>query len=88
MRIEPFYDRADLINATTETVEENLLVGIMLVTVILLMFLSNVRSALIIALESAAWRCCLPLARCTSATNRRTCCRSAPSTSASSSIRP
>jgi heavy metal efflux system protein len=51
VRIEPFYDRADLINATTETVQENLLVGIMLVTVILLMFLSNVRSALIIALN-------------------------------------
>jgi len=51
VRIEPFYDRADLINATTETVEENLIVGILLVTVILLMFLSNIRSALIIALN-------------------------------------
>ena len=51
VRIEPFYDRADLINATTETVEENLIVGILLVSVILLMFLSNVRSALIIALN-------------------------------------
>ncbi|MES1213007.1 MAG: efflux RND transporter permease subunit, partial [Singulisphaera sp.] len=51
VRIEPFYDRADLINATTETVEENLIVGILLVTVILLMFLSNIRSAFIIALN-------------------------------------
>ncbi len=51
VRIEPFYDRADLINATTETVEENLLVGILLVSVILLMFLSNVRSAVIIAIN-------------------------------------
>ena len=51
VRIEPFYDRADLINATTETVEENLLVGILLVSVILLMFLSNIRSAIIIALN-------------------------------------
>ena len=51
VRIEAFYDRADLINATTETVEENLLVGILLVTVILLMFLSNIRSAIIIALN-------------------------------------
>ncbi len=51
VRIEPFYDRADLINATTETVEENLIVGILLVSVILLMFLSNIRSALIIALN-------------------------------------
>ena len=51
VKIEPFYDRTDLINTTTETVEENLLVGIVLVTVILLMFLSNVRSAIIIAIN-------------------------------------
>lgn len=51
VKIEPFYDRSDLINTTTETVHENLLVGIVLVTVILLMFLSNVRSAIIIALN-------------------------------------
>src|SRR6185437_3321522 len=40
VRIEPYYDRIDLINTTTETVHENLIVGISLVTVILLMFLS------------------------------------------------
>jgi cobalt-zinc-cadmium resistance protein CzcA len=51
IRIEPFYDRADLINTTSETVEENLLVGMLLVSVILLMFLSNIRSAIIIALN-------------------------------------
>jgi cobalt-zinc-cadmium resistance protein CzcA len=51
VRIEPFYDRTELINATTETVHENLFIGIVLVTVILLMFLSNVRSAVIIALN-------------------------------------
>ncbi len=51
VKIEPFYDRTDLINTTTETVEENLMVGIGLVTVVLLMFLSNVRSAIIIALN-------------------------------------
>jgi heavy metal efflux system protein len=51
VKIEPFYDRTDLINTTTETVEENLVVGIGLVTVVLLMFLSNVRSAIIIALN-------------------------------------
>jgi heavy metal efflux system protein len=51
MKIEVFYDRTDLIHTTTETVEENLLVGIVLVTVILLMFLSNVRSAIIIAIN-------------------------------------
>ena len=49
--IEPYYDRGDLTKVTTETVEENLLVGIGLVTVILLMFLSNVRTALIVAIN-------------------------------------
>jgi cobalt-zinc-cadmium resistance protein CzcA len=49
--IEPYYDRTDLINVTTETVQENLLFGMMLVTVILLMFLSNIRSAVIVAIN-------------------------------------
>ena len=51
VKIDIFYDRTTLIKTTTETVEENLLVGICLVTVILLMFLSNVRSAIIIAIN-------------------------------------
>ncbi|MGH7140005.1 MAG: efflux RND transporter permease subunit, partial [Pirellulales bacterium] len=51
IKIEVYYDRTDLIETTTDTVHENLFVGIMLVTVILLMFLSNVRSAVIIAIN-------------------------------------
>jgi cobalt-zinc-cadmium resistance protein CzcA len=51
VQIEPYYDRTDLINITTETVRENLVMGMVLVTVILLMFLSNVRSALIVAIN-------------------------------------
>ncbi|HZT83338.1 MAG TPA: efflux RND transporter permease subunit [Gemmataceae bacterium] len=51
IQIEPYYDRTDLINVTTETVHENLFLGMVLVTVILLMFLSNVRSALIVAVN-------------------------------------
>jgi len=51
VKIDVFYDRSDLINTTTETVHENLLIGIVLVTIVLLMFLSNVRSALIIAIN-------------------------------------
>jgi cobalt-zinc-cadmium resistance protein CzcA len=51
VRIETYYDRTDLINITTETVRENLFLGMVLVTVILLMFLSNVRSALIVAIN-------------------------------------
>jgi cobalt-zinc-cadmium resistance protein CzcA len=51
VRIELYYDRTDLINVTTETVRENLLVGITLVVVILFMFLSNVRTAVIVAIN-------------------------------------
>ena len=51
VKIEVYYDRTDLIHITTETVRENLLMGMALVVVILLMFLSNVRSALIVAVN-------------------------------------
>src|SRR6516162_3841417 len=51
VEIEPYYDREDLLHITTETVTENLLVGMGLVTIILLMFLSNVRTALIVAIN-------------------------------------
>lgn len=49
--LEPYYNRSTLIDVTTETVRENLLVGVILVTLILLMFLSNVRTALIVAIN-------------------------------------
>lgn len=51
VRIEPYYNRSDLIGLTTETVHHNLIVGMALVTAILLMFLGNVRVALIVALN-------------------------------------
>ena len=51
VEIVPYYDRRELTNITTDTVVENLLVGIGLVVVILLMFLSNVKTALIVALN-------------------------------------
>jgi cobalt-zinc-cadmium resistance protein CzcA len=51
VQIVPHFDLTGLINVTTETVRENLLVGMALVTVILLMFLSNVRSAVIVAIN-------------------------------------
>jgi cobalt-zinc-cadmium resistance protein CzcA len=51
VQIEPYYDREDLINLTTETVQENLLIGMALVTMILFMFLSNIRTALIVAIN-------------------------------------
>ncbi|HEY2911680.1 MAG TPA: efflux RND transporter permease subunit, partial [Gemmataceae bacterium] len=51
VQIVPFYNRTTLIDRTTETVQENLLVGMALVTAILLMFLGNVRAAIIVAIN-------------------------------------
>jgi heavy metal efflux system protein len=51
VQLDVLFDQTRLIEVTTETVRENLLLGMGFVTVILLMFLSNVRSALIVALN-------------------------------------
>jgi len=51
VKIIPYYNRTALIDRTTETVHENLLVGMALVTAILMMFLGNVRAALIAAIN-------------------------------------
>jgi cobalt-zinc-cadmium resistance protein CzcA len=49
VKIRPFYDRRDLIALTTRTVEDNLLHGMLLVIVILIFFLYDIRSGLIVA---------------------------------------
>ncbi|HEX8909170.1 MAG TPA: CusA/CzcA family heavy metal efflux RND transporter [Anaeromyxobacteraceae bacterium] len=51
MDLEPYYDRENLIAVTTRTVLENLLIGMVLVTLVLLAFLGSVRAALITALN-------------------------------------
>jgi cobalt-zinc-cadmium resistance protein CzcA len=51
MKILPYYDRGNLTNLTVHTVLENVLIGISLVTLVLILFLSNVRAALITALN-------------------------------------
>ena len=51
VEIVPYYDRKELTSLTTHTVVENLLTGMGLVFVILLMFLGNVRSAVIVAIN-------------------------------------
>jgi cobalt-zinc-cadmium resistance protein CzcA len=51
VKVVSHFDLTGLIRRTTETVRENLLLGMTLVTVILLMFLSNVRSAVIVAIN-------------------------------------
>lgn len=48
-RIHPIYDRTELIGHTVSTVGENLMVGAVLVTFILLLFLHNFRAAGIVA---------------------------------------
>jgi len=50
VKIVPFLDRSDLVHYTTHTVLHNLTEGIVLVVLILLLFLGNVRGALIVAL--------------------------------------
>ncbi|MEO7092521.1 MAG: CusA/CzcA family heavy metal efflux RND transporter [Polyangiales bacterium] len=49
--IEPYYDRGKLVALTTHTVLENVLVGIALVTLVLWVFLSHARAALITAIN-------------------------------------
>jgi cobalt-zinc-cadmium resistance protein CzcA len=51
VQLVPHFDLTGLIHVTTQTVRENLLMGMFLVTMVLLMFLSNVRSALIVAIN-------------------------------------
>src|SRR5579872_3711431 len=50
VKVRPFYDRSDLVHVTTDTVEGNLMRGMLLVLIVLIFFLGSVRAALITAL--------------------------------------
>ncbi len=50
VKVVPFLDRSDLLHFTTHTVLHNLTEGIILVSIILFIFLGNVRGAIIVAL--------------------------------------
>ena len=50
VHLEKLYDRSELINITTHTVVENLVVGILLIFVIQWIFLGNLRSAIIVSM--------------------------------------
>jgi cobalt-zinc-cadmium resistance protein CzcA len=50
VKILPFNDRGDLVHYTLHTVLHNLTEGFILVTVVLLLFLGNIRAALIVAM--------------------------------------
>jgi cobalt-zinc-cadmium resistance protein CzcA len=49
VRLLPFYDQSTVIDATVQTVKKNLVEGFLLVTVVLFLFLGNLRAALITA---------------------------------------
>ncbi len=50
VKIRPYYDRSELVKLTTDTVEENLLRGMILVLIVLVFFLVSIRAAIIVAL--------------------------------------
>jgi heavy metal efflux system protein len=50
VKVHPFYDRSDLVRVTTDTVEWNLIRGMVLVLVVLIFFLVSLRAAFITAL--------------------------------------
>jgi heavy metal efflux system protein len=50
VRINPFYDRTELVHTTLETVFHNLAEGAILVSVVLFVFLLSVRASLIVAI--------------------------------------
>ena len=50
VKIHPYYDRSELVKLTTDTVEDNLLRGMVLVLVVLIFFLVSFRAAVIVAL--------------------------------------
>jgi heavy metal efflux system protein len=50
VKIHPYYDRSELVKLTTDTVEANLLRGMVLVLIVLIFFLVSWRAAIIVAL--------------------------------------
>jgi heavy metal efflux system protein len=50
VKVVPFLDRSDLVHFTVDTVEHNLTEGVILVSIILFLFLGNVRGAVVVAL--------------------------------------
>ena len=54
VKIRPYYDRSDWFSVTTDTVEGNLLRGMLFVIIVLIFFLGSVRAALIIGAHHSA----------------------------------
>src|SRR6202012_2972393 len=50
IKVQPYYDRSDLVQLTITTVEHNMLLGMALVLIVLMCFLVSARAAIIVAL--------------------------------------
>jgi cobalt-zinc-cadmium resistance protein CzcA len=50
VKVRPYYDRSDLVQLTIDTVERNMLMGMVLVFIVLMAFLVSIRAAVIVAL--------------------------------------
>src|ERR1700720_4182664 len=50
VKVQPYYDRSDLVQLTIDTVEHNMLLGMALVLIVLMAFLVSFRAAVIVAL--------------------------------------
>src|ERR1700735_2395075 len=50
VKVRPYYDRSDLVQLTIDTVEHNMVLGMVLVLVVLMCFLVSIRAATIVAL--------------------------------------
>ncbi len=50
VKVRPYYDRSDLVQLTIDTVEHNMVLGMILVLVVLMCFLVSLRAAVIVAL--------------------------------------
>lgn len=50
IKIRPYYDRSDLVQLTIDTVEHNMIMGMILVLIVLMCFLVSLRAAIIVAL--------------------------------------
>lgn len=57
VQIVPFYDRTWLMEKTLTTVFRNLVEGAVLVSIVLYIFLSNLRASLAVVVV-IRWRCC------------------------------
>jgi cobalt-zinc-cadmium resistance protein CzcA len=50
IKVRPYYDRSDLVQLTIDTVEHNMVMGMILVLIVLMCFLVSLRAAVIVAL--------------------------------------